>query len=174
MAKKNGMMPYILFGVPLLIGGYFIYKSMKPKGLKKEEEKKEEEEKKNTTTTTKKKSTTPKSTDSDFPLKKGSKGSLVKQLQQALGGKSVLKKYGADGGFGSETEVELVRVTGKKTVDSQQELEQIASKRNLAIRNGQVLPIGIAASTTPLLVIKDENSIKDAITGVEIYPFIKF
>ena len=87
---------------------------------------------------------------------------------------SVLKKYGVDGGFGSETEVELVRVMGKKTVDSQQELEQIASKRNLAIRNGQVLPIGIAASTNPLLVIKDENSIKDAITGVEINPFIKF
>ncbi|MGC4036083.1 MAG: hypothetical protein QM764_08980 [Chitinophagaceae bacterium] len=41
-----------------------------------------------------------------FPLKKGSKGDTVKQLQQALitkYGKSILPKYGADGDFGSET-----------------------------------------------------------------------
>lgn len=41
-----------------------------------------------------------------FPLKKGSKGPLVKQLQQALiasKGKSILPKYGADGDFGTET-----------------------------------------------------------------------
>jgi hypothetical protein len=43
----------------------------------------------------------------DFPLKKGSKGENVKQLQQALMnkyGSSVLPKYGADGDFGSETQ----------------------------------------------------------------------
>lgn len=43
---------------------------------------------------------------SGFPLKKGSKGALVKQLQEALisrYGKSILPKYGADGDFGSET-----------------------------------------------------------------------
>jgi len=42
----------------------------------------------------------------DFPLKKGSKGEKVRQLQEALiakYGKSILPKYGADGGFGSET-----------------------------------------------------------------------
>lgn len=41
-----------------------------------------------------------------FPLKKGSKGENVRQLQQALivkYGKSILPKYGADGDFGSET-----------------------------------------------------------------------
>ncbi|HXU26794.1 MAG TPA: hypothetical protein VN698_06145 [Bacteroidia bacterium] len=41
-----------------------------------------------------------------FPLKKGSQGALVKQLQQALMtkyGKNILPKYGADGGFGTET-----------------------------------------------------------------------
>lgn len=41
-----------------------------------------------------------------FPLKKGSKGTLVKDLQQALiakYGASILPKYGADGDFGSET-----------------------------------------------------------------------
>lgn len=43
---------------------------------------------------------------SDFPLKKGSKGELVRQMQQALidkYGSSILPKYGADGDFGSET-----------------------------------------------------------------------
>jgi len=43
---------------------------------------------------------------SDFPLKKGSKGELVKQLQEAIiskYGKSILPKYGADGDFGTET-----------------------------------------------------------------------
>lgn len=42
----------------------------------------------------------------DFPLKKGSKGDAVKQLQQGLiskYGASILPKYGADGDFGSET-----------------------------------------------------------------------
>lgn len=45
--------------------------------------------------------------DDTFPLKKGSKGEMVRQLQQALidkYGKSVLPKYGADGDFGSETQ----------------------------------------------------------------------
>lgn len=41
-----------------------------------------------------------------FPLKKGSKGDMVRQMQQALidkYGASILPKYGADGDFGSET-----------------------------------------------------------------------
>ena len=51
---------------------------------------------------------TPKSdSNSDgFPLQKGSKGDLVKQLQTALiarYGKSILPRYGADGDYGSET-----------------------------------------------------------------------
>lgn len=43
---------------------------------------------------------------SAFPLKKGSKGETVRQLQEALiakYGKAILPKYGADGDFGSET-----------------------------------------------------------------------
>jgi hypothetical protein len=46
----------------------------------------------------------------DFPLKKGSKGDAVRQLQNALIGKygtSILPKYGADGDFGSETQAAL-------------------------------------------------------------------
>lgn len=46
------------------------------------------------------------STSSGFPLKKGSRGTLVTNLQNALikkYGASILPKYGADGGFGTET-----------------------------------------------------------------------
>jgi len=60
----------------------------------------------------------PTSTDSGFPLQKGSKGNLVKKLQNALItllGKSILPKYGADGDFGSETEAAL-QTDGSPTV----------------------------------------------------------
>ncbi len=56
-------------------------------------------------TGTKKTYSTPRN--DDFPLKKGSKGEMVRQLQQALidkYGRSVLPRYGADGDFGSETQ----------------------------------------------------------------------
>lgn len=62
-----------------------------------------------------------------FPLKRGSKGSKVKELQNALLKKnaSILPKYGADGDFGSETESAVKTITGKTTVDSQAELDAI-------------------------------------------------
>lgn len=46
----------------------------------------------------------------NFPLKKGSKGDAVRQLQQGLiakFGAAALPKYGADGDFGSETQAAL-------------------------------------------------------------------
>lgn len=49
----------------------------------------------------------------DFPLKKGSKGELVRKLQQTLitkYGKQTLPKYGADGDFGSETTNALTKL----------------------------------------------------------------
>lgn len=58
-----------------------------------------------TTTNTPYKSTITASND-DFPLKKGSKGEMVRKLQETLiakYGKQTLPKYGADGDFGSET-----------------------------------------------------------------------
>ncbi len=62
-----------------------------------------------------------KSTANDnFPLKKGSKGETVRQLQQALinkYGNSILPKYGADGDFGSETFNALKKKGLATTVD---------------------------------------------------------
>lgn len=55
-----------------------------------------------------------------FPLKKGSKGSNVQLLQQALiakYGKSILPKYGADGDFGTETVNALKKAGLPATID---------------------------------------------------------
>jgi hypothetical protein len=75
-----------------------------------------------TTTTTGQKTTSTASTasNSGFPLKKGSKGSLVKALQQALIAKysaSILPKYGADGDFGSETVTAVAKAGLPATID---------------------------------------------------------
>jgi len=62
-----------------------------------------------------------------FPLKKGSKGAKVKEVQAILIkiDKSLLPKFGADGDFGSETEGAVVKVLGKKTVDSQADIDRL-------------------------------------------------
>ena len=52
-------------------------------------------------------SSKPKVSSNGFPLKRGSKGILVKQIQQALinkYGNSILPQFGADGDFGLETQ----------------------------------------------------------------------
>lgn len=61
---------------------------------------------KNTTYTPSYSSSIPSQVNSEFPLRKGSKGDNVRMLQEALiakYGKTILPKYGADGDFGSET-----------------------------------------------------------------------
>ncbi|HYD22683.1 MAG TPA: hypothetical protein VEB40_14475 [Flavipsychrobacter sp.] len=55
-----------------------------------------------------------------FPLKKGSKGELVRKMQEALigkYGKSILPKYGADGDFGTETATGLAKAGFPATVN---------------------------------------------------------
>jgi len=64
--------------------------------------------------------TTPVKRNDDFPLKKGSKGTRVKQLQDALiekYGKQVLPKYGADGDFGNELSTALAKQNYPASVD---------------------------------------------------------
>jgi hypothetical protein len=64
---------------------------------------------------------------SSFPLKKGSKGAKVLELQKAIMSinPKLLPKFGADGDFGSETELAVSRMLGKKTIDSQADIETI-------------------------------------------------
>lgn len=63
----------------------------------------------------------------NFPLKKGSKGERVGQLQSLLLkiDKNLLPKFGADKDFGSETESAVVKVLGKNTIDSQLDLDRL-------------------------------------------------
>lgn len=63
----------------------------------------------------------------NFPLKKGSKGARVSQVQSILLkiDKSLLPKFGADGDFGNETEAAVVKVLGKKSVDSQADIDRL-------------------------------------------------
>jgi hypothetical protein len=63
----------------------------------------------------------PPASNDEFPLKKGSKGNKVTQLQNALVkkfGASALPKYGVDGMFGSEVEAALVRAKLPTSVDA--------------------------------------------------------
>lgn len=68
-----------------------------------------------------------------YPLKRGAKGVEVTKLQEALGGKKNLPKFGADGKFGSETEAAVQKILGKKQVDSFEEVLKIANLNNLAL-----------------------------------------
>jgi len=55
----------------------------------------------------------------DFPLKRGSKGENVRAFQQTLikkYGSKILPKYGADGGFGSETAAALKKLKMPATI----------------------------------------------------------
>lgn len=67
--------------------------------------------------------------ESGFPLKKGSSGPLVGELQQILiskYGKSILPKYGADEKFGNETEAALKsKFNGLTQVKDRSQLEAI-------------------------------------------------
>jgi hypothetical protein len=85
-------------------------------------------------------------TTSGFPLKKGSKGSLVQRLQLALG-KDKLPKFGIDGDFGTETLNALKKETGKSEINSIAEIDAIATKRGLVWSKTQYVPKLLAAPT---------------------------
>lgn len=75
-------------------------------------------------------------TASTFPLKKGSKGAKVLELQNAIMkiNPNLLPKFGADGDFGSETELAVSRMLGKKTIDSQADIETIKKGKTTKAR----------------------------------------
>lgn len=119
---KNKLLPYVLFGLPLAIGAYFVIKSMR--------ERKKEQEPQTPSPTPSARPVTPITTaptSGAFPLRKGSKGSKVSELQQAIiaRDKTLLPRFGVDGDFGSETEAAVLKLLGKKSVDSQAEIDSI-------------------------------------------------
>ncbi len=68
----------------------------------------------------------------EFPLKKGSKGAKVKELQQALMTIDSNLKGGADGVFGAGTEAAVIKALKKNTVDSQDDIVKILAKAKSA------------------------------------------
>lgn len=106
---------------------------------------------------------------SSFPLKKGSSGSLVKNLQNALikkYGAGILPKYGADGGFGSETLRALTSKGLPTTIDSDTYTKIIISSgSSSSSKSSQVSNASSIATTIYNAIVKD--SIGSAITGLK-------
>jgi hypothetical protein len=67
-----------------------------------------------------------------FPLKKGSKGDKVVELQTVIFriNPNLLPKFGIDGDFGSETEAAVRKLTNKNTINNQQEIENLKKTKN--------------------------------------------
>jgi len=81
---------------------------------------------------TKKNAKTASAAKDQYPLKRGSRGALVGLLQQALGGKKNLPKFGVDNDFGSETEAAVKKFLNKTTIDGFDDIVKIAGLNNLA------------------------------------------
>lgn len=117
MAKNTNK---IIAGILVVAGAYFIYKYFKkPTPAKKDESPIDNGGGSSTQTAT-----------DSFPLKKGKKGDNVARLQNALkkNNPSALPRFGVDKDFGSETEAELVKQTGKKTI-TEAELTVLENKK---------------------------------------------
>lgn len=125
MAKMNPALKWTLISLPIIIGGYFILKATGIIGKKKGKDKKQGDPENGVI-----------SSDGGgvkpvvqqyFPLKKGSRGEKVYELQQAILSvdPTALPKFGADKDYGAETENAVVKLLGKKTVDSQDDIAQI-------------------------------------------------
>lgn len=107
--KKNKLILLGLGVVAVGTGGYFIFKHLEAKKNRIKSTNFEQINFLPESVTTNLPNTSTVSP-SGFPLKRGSRGALVKQIQQALinkYGSNILPRFGADGDFGSETEKAL-------------------------------------------------------------------
>lgn len=139
MNKK--LLSYIMVGAPLIIGAYLVIKYLK--GSKAGTGAIE-----NTATNV----TQPSKT---FPLKKGVKGSKVKELQNAILSydSSLLPKFGADSDFGSETEAAVVKLLNKKIISGQDDIAKILAmgKSVKSTQQAQVVDNGRLARAQELI-----------------------
>lgn len=100
--KKNKYLPYILFGVPVLIGVYFIIKNIKGKksNVDNVEPTTPESPVKDAVNTVKD-AVSGYTPASGLPFKKGQQSTYIQSIQQKLGGLTI------DGKFGSKTEASV-------------------------------------------------------------------
>jgi hypothetical protein len=127
----NNYLKYSLIALPILVGGFLIYKKLNPK---KKEGTTPPPPPQPTIPTTKPEVKNPIiNVRNEFPLKKGSRGAKVKELQGYILKKDpkALPKFGADGDFGNETEGAMQKLfpkytfLGKISVNNQAELDEI-------------------------------------------------
>jgi hypothetical protein len=175
MAKTNKILPYIIFGVPILIGGFFLYKYIKkpkkgedaPNNYDKSDDGKIETTKNSSGNTSTKSVST-----KYFPLKKGSKGGKVKELQDAIlmYDSTLLPKFGADSDFGSETLSALNKILGKSTVDSQEDIDSIIKKANDLKKNQQTQQATETANKNRISLAQKLIDLKKSDKDKDFYP----
>jgi len=121
----------VLFVVPIGIGVYLIIRQF-TKGSKRSVEPQviQGEETSETSSS---------SGNTSFPLKKGSRGEKVKELQRKLLSKDSrsLPMYGADGIFGNETETALKNLFNRTQINNQTELDSLIWRAPMALQPNQ-------------------------------------
>jgi hypothetical protein len=125
--KKNKKGKYVLFGLGVLAISGTAYYFIKKRGSSQTNLLEEDFLSDSETTQNFTPITTSSSSKSGFPLKKGSKGELVKRIQLRMinvYGKDILPKYGADGYWGKELDVAL-KSKGFPTVVTEDMLKKI-------------------------------------------------
>lgn len=112
----------VIGGILLIAGAYFVYRYFKTSKQSQSEPQVPD------FTSIPQAPITPKT----FPLKKGSKGEKVTELQSVIMriNPNLLPKFGVDGDFGSETEAAVVKLLGKKTIDNQSDIEAIRNQKS--------------------------------------------
>jgi len=146
---------WTLVALPLLVGGFIVYKK-----LRKPQTKPTPPTPPTPTPPEIKPKPPVRATDS-FPLKRGSKGAKVKELQKYILQKDskALPKFGADGGFGKETEDALYRLffgyitidKGVISVANQQQLDAIKEQAKPIFQSGAPLVYQYQQPTQPFL-----------------------
>lgn len=117
---------YIIVMIVVLASVYFIFKDKILKMIKRGNQQTDKENSNNSTTIINQTKKTYNS--SLFPLKRGDKGEIIKELQELLNKKLPIpyQNLSKDGSFGSKTEAALILVTGKKTI-TEKEFERLKS-----------------------------------------------
>jgi hypothetical protein len=139
MAQKSKVLPYIIFGVPIAIGLYFVYKAIRNAIAKGKDAPDNFNPQQNGQVETNPKGGVSPKVATLFPLRKGSKGGKVIELQKAIlqYDSTLLGKYGADGDFGTITENALKSILGKTSADSQDDIDAIIKKADDKKQNAE-------------------------------------
>lgn len=130
----NKTAKWLLISAPILLAGLYVGKKTGLFGKAKGQPKKPSDTAKDSDIETKGTGEVKPAVVKYFPMAKGSRGEKVRELQQAIlaNNPAALPKYKDDGDFGTETETEVLKLLGKKTVDGQEDIEKIKNLKKTA------------------------------------------